>query len=114
MTGLDDTLLDVLEQFINAVRAVRDRLGLSAEEALIEAIDDWVVDHAISHPGPLTLVDHDREPLDAGLRSLLAAVRRRRGDRSDLTVVTVLTEALDGWVAATVAEHHRSMPYRRA
>jgi hypothetical protein len=91
------------------------RADCTAEQAVIEAIDDWLEEHAAEYheSNPFTDATGPDE-LGTVLIHLTAAVTHlRRHDRPDLTVTTAVSEALHVWAAELSAEHHRSQPFQQ-
>ena len=122
-----DELLEALDQLTNTLSAVGAQLD--ATDAIAEAVDDWVGEHAAEHhhsePFAAHAAEHHHsepfaahvdgeEPLAAALRQLLAAVPilDQTAHRPGITVASALTEALAEWNARTAAELNRSQPFQ--
>jgi hypothetical protein len=109
----DDELLAALDQLTDAVHWLSARTAYRAAEALSEAITDWLAEN--SHPTDDSPAD---EPQRAGglsdaLAALTVAFDGLDGYDADRTVERALAEAINQWVAAVSAEHHRSEPLQR-
>jgi hypothetical protein len=116
MTTQPDDLLAALDHFTNAVCWLGARAECTADQAVIEAVDDWLGEHAAEYHQSNSFTDATG-PDDLGtvLIHLAAAVTHlRRHHRPDLTVTTALSEALHEWAAELSAEHHRSQPFQRS
>lgn len=114
----DPQLLAALDQFTNALHWYQPRHPLHAGDALAEAIDDWIGEHANEHHHSRPFTDDDPDgagdPLAAVLTQLLAAFDYLdAGPRPGLTTTIALAEALDSWAAEQAAEHHHSQPFQR-
>jgi len=103
----DDRLLDVFDQFTNALYWHQQRSAVTAADAIVEAVNDWLMHHA-SQPQQAAPVE-PAEPLGAAFAQLVAAGTGADG----VTVAEALTEAIADWVAVASAEHHQSLPFRR-
>jgi hypothetical protein len=111
-----DLLLAVLDQFTNTIYWYQQRHQLAATDGLVEAIDDWLAEHAAEHhrSQPFSSITCDGDPLATVLAHLDAAVTTLAAqDRPGITVAEALTEALDAWTAEQAAEHHHSQPFQR-
>jgi hypothetical protein len=84
-----DVLLAALDEFTNAVYWLQQRATITAETALIEAIDDWL----------------QGEPV-INLRTAMHVLADTEH------TATALAEAVNAWSSAQAAEHHRSLPFQ--
>ena len=98
MTNDDDPLLAALDHFTNAVASLQHRATITADQALAEAIADWLIRD--NRPLPVDLVRPGRRARTA------ARPARPRG------TAAALTEALSGWTAALSAEHNASQLFQ--
>ena len=114
-----DGLLSALDQLTNALHWYRDRhASLTAADALVEAVDDWLAEHAAEHhqSTPYRPGTHDNEqadPLGVLLDVLQAAIRALDGpgERPGVTFTAALIEAIEEWNVTSAAEHHASAPF---
>ena len=112
-TSVDtDELLSALDQLTNTVYWLNQRHPITATQAIVEALDDWIAEHAAEHHQSQSFLDGastSDDPVGIALTHLLAAVAAlSRTDRPLLDVGRAFTEAIGDWVAATTAEHHFS------
>ena len=109
-----DTLLSALDQTVNTIYWHQDRTGLTATEAITQALDDWLTEQSAEHhrSQPFHVNEIQAEPLFAMLTNLTAAVTALQAARPGLTVSDVLTEALLDWASAETAVHHHGQPFQ--
>jgi hypothetical protein len=109
----DDELLAALDQLTDAVHWLSVRTAYRAAEALSEAITDWLADN--SHPIDDSVADEPRRAggLGDAVAALTVAFDGLDGNDADRTVERALAEAINQWVAAVSAQHHRSEPFQR-
>ena len=113
-----DELLGALDQLTNALHWYRDRdPSLTAADALIEAVDDWLAEHHQSTPyRPVTHGNEQADHLGVLLDVLQTATHALDGPggRPGVTFTAALTEAIEDWIATSAAEHHASAPFDMA
>lgn len=99
MTTNVDPGLVALDRFVSSVYWADDDVTL--EDALIEAIDDWIASASAEHNNSEPFgIDSDAAGLDGALTSVIGAVGcLRTSARRELTVATALAEALADWRA---------------
>ena len=116
-TTTEPQLLGALDQFTNALHWYHDRQPLDPAEALTEALDTWIGEHAAEHHHSEPFAAPATAPPDrlaAVLTQLVAAVEHlATGPRPDLITAVAIAEALDAWAAEQAAEHHHSLPFQR-
>ena len=114
----DDVLLGALDQLTNIIYWHHRHGAVTAVNAVAEALDDWLAEHAAEHHQSEPFADDDDpdDPLGTVFAHLAAAVTDLTGRkvRPGLTVTEAFTEALVEGVAATAAEHNHSEPLQRA
>jgi hypothetical protein len=114
-----DELLSAFEQLTNTLYWYRPNRFMTASEAIVEAVDDWIAEHAAEHnrSRPFTeQSDGTHDLLAAALTTLAAAVHQLidTGARPELTAAVALSEAIGDWAAAATTQHHRSQPFRQS
>jgi len=118
MNDDQDELLSALDQLTNALYWYRAHDPVTASDAIVDALDDWIAEQTAEHhrSEPFIAASTSRhDPLAAVLASLHAAVDKLAdsGARPDLTMAVALGEALADWAAVAAAEHHSSEPFQR-
>jgi hypothetical protein len=109
----DDELLAALDQLTDALHWLSARTAYRAADALTDAIADWLADN--SHTTDDSVADQQQRAagLSDALAALTVAFDGLDGNDADRTVEAALAEAINQWVAAVSAEHHRSEPFQR-
>ena len=117
MNAVDDELLSALDQFTNALYWYRAHDPMTASDAIVDALDDWIAEHTAEHHQSKPFIEPSTardDPLAAVIASLQAAVDKLadNGARPELTMAVALGEALGDWALVVAAEHHRSEPFQ--